>query len=73
MKIVGLFLCEPGELGRLERDFFGVEREQCPGGAVLEGRDDFGHAIEHAQRHGPGQRGDGGAEDSHGVMEDGDG
>ena len=34
---VSFFFGEPGELGRLERNLVGKEREQAFGGAVLEG------------------------------------
>jgi len=63
----GFFLGEADELGRPERDFVGVEREQGFGGTILEGRDDLGHGIEHAVRHWPGHWGDEGVGNFHGV------
>lgn len=63
-----LLLGETNELGRSERDFVRVEREQGLGGAIPEGRDDLGHGIEHAERHRPWHGGDGDGFDFHLVV-----
>ena len=62
---MSVFLGEADELGCLERDFVRIEREQGLGGTILESRDDLGHGIEHAERHGPRHVGDDDAFDFH--------
>ena len=51
-------LGETNEFGCSTRDFVRIEREQNFSGPVLEGRNDLGHGVEHAERHGPGHGGD---------------
>ena len=60
-----LLFGETHELGFPERDCVGEEREQGFSGAILESRDDFGHGIEHAERHRSGHGGDGDGFDFH--------
>ena len=64
-KAAGLFFGEADEFGFVERDLVGVEGEQGFAGAILEGRDDLGHGVEHAFGHWAGHGGDGGAGDFH--------
>ena len=61
----GFVFGESDELGGVERDFVGVEREQGLGGPVLKRGDDLGHGIEHALWHRPGHGCDDGAGDFH--------
>jgi hypothetical protein len=58
---VGFLFSEADELGFPERDLVRVEREQGFAGAILEGRDDLGHGVEHAFGHWSWHGGDDGA------------
>ena len=65
---MSLLFGKPDELGGVEGDFVGVEREQGFGGPVLERGDDLGHGIGHALWHRPGHGCDDGADDFHGMV-----
>ena len=65
VETVCFLLGETHELGLPERDFVWVERQQGFGGAILEGRDDLGHGVEHALWHRPWHGGDGDGFDFH--------
>jgi hypothetical protein len=59
---------ETDELGFVERDLVRVELEQGFAGAILEGRDDFGHGVKHSFGHWSWHGGDDGAGDFHFVV-----
>ena len=62
---MSLLFGESHELRCPEHDFVRVKGEQGFGGPILEGCDDFGHGVEHANRHRPRHGGDDGLGDFH--------